>query len=206
MKFYVYHISDPRHEADTAYGYIGVTKEPIHIRFKSHARGNRIIGKAIRSFKLTEKDIRVLFSFESEDPKIAYDAAYNKELELRPEPFIGWNQCMGGRGGSCGAIPPDVLARRPRFKGQDSPLYGKKQSLEACQFMSKRIFETSTREERSHRASIGGSAGLGKSKQSENYSIAASQRPRYTCPHCAKEGQYNSMIAWHGDACKKKAT
>jgi predicted GIY-YIG superfamily endonuclease len=117
--YYVYHIVDPRDNSLTR-GYIGVTKQELVERFKDHQRGNRIIGKAIRALGLTSESIHLLFSYSTAAE------AYAKEEELRPDNFMGWNQCKGGRGGGAGPISEEARESRRRnaLRGSDNPRFG----------------------------------------------------------------------------------
>jgi hypothetical protein len=195
--YHVYHIVDPRDD-NLAKGYVGVTKQDPADRFKDHRRGDRIIGKAIRSLGLTTDNVRLLFSY----PTAA--EAYAKEEELRPDNLMGWNQCKGGRGGSAGPLSEEARESRRRTakRGADNPQFGHGHTPEVVAHIKHVLMTKHTKAERSRRAAIGGAAGKGVPKNSPMYTQAALNRPKYTCPKCNKVGQYNSMVAWHGDNCR----
>ena len=81
MLNYVYWIYDDTCK-DTNDGYIGVSKDPYH-RFKVHKRRGRVHGSC---------KIKILYEGSRE-------RCFEKEHQLRPEPFIGWNNARGGSHG-----------------------------------------------------------------------------------------------------------
>lgn len=88
--------------------------------------------------------------------------------------------------------------------GDKNHFYGKHHSQHTRTKISKTLMsiDKSWRIENSKNA---GKGNLGKKKNPEtikNFKKAALSRPKFTCPHCNKIGQFNSMIAYHGDNCK----
>jgi predicted GIY-YIG superfamily endonuclease len=197
-KIYVYHIPNPTASKRLEEGYIGVSLDPKG-RFRGHREGPYIVGKAITKYELTEKDVVILAEFEDRDLAHAY------ERSLRPKENMGWNIAPGGQSG-CGATwtPEKREEQCKRFSGENNPFYGKKHNDKNRKKISDGLMKKSE-EWRAKVARRAGRANLGvKKSTTENMKVAANLRPKYECPHCGKVGQYNSMIAWHGDSCKKK--
>lgn len=199
----VYHIPNPNHPDNLSLGYIGVTSRNPEERFLEHLSGNLIVGKAIRKYHIQANDIRVLFEFEDKDE------AFGKEKELRPTPKIGWNIGVGGLGGSRGPCSEEAKAlMSEKMSGKNNPYYGKSHTDEIRSQISSRLLEKDE-EWRKSNASNAGKGNIGKirsPKSKRNYANAANERPKFTCQYCGKIGQYNSMIAYHGDNCKKRIT
>lgn len=196
--YYVYHIFKDINDLNK--GYIGVTNNPKS-RFRLHSKSKLIIGRAIRKYGLTfENNFKVLYIFDN-----AKDA-YDKEKELRPKIKMGWNLGIGGFGGARLITEKHKRKISLAMKGENNPYFGKKHSKEIKEKISNTL-KSKSEEWRIETASNAGKANLGKIRSEENkknYSYSAKLRPKYTCPFCNKTGQYNSMIAYHGDNCKKK--
>lgn len=199
--FTVYHIPHPENPDDLSLGYIGVTSRCPSERFQEHSEGDLIVGKAIRKHSIKPSDVKVLFEYENSD------SAFNKEKELRPRPKIGWNIGVGGYGGSRGPCSEEVKAlMSEKMSGENNPYYGKMHNSEIRERISSKLLQKD-KEWRISNASNAGKGNVGKIRTEEskkNYSKVASSRPKYECVHCGKIGQHNSMIAYHGDNCKKK--
>jgi len=133
--------------------------------------------------------------------------AYDKEKELRPVAQIGWNIAPGGIGGYRGPMTEETREkRRQSALGEKNGFFGKTHDKETRDHISN-VLMNKSKEWRSENSSNAGKANLGKVRTDEareNYKTAASNRPVFTCEHCGKTGQYNSMIAYHGDKCKKR--
>jgi len=199
---YLYHIPHPEHTSDLLLGYIGVSKNPRK-RFRDHLnpKAKTIVHKAIKSYGITEDQLKILFEFE-EDKE-----AFEKEAELRPEAFMGWNQAPGGQGGNLGPCSEETRQKRRSHTGEKNGFFGKKHSEKTRDHISK-VLMSKDAEWRRDVASKAGKGNVGKKRTSEsieNYKNVANNRPRYTCEHCSKTGQYNAMIAHHGDNCHKKS-
>jgi hypothetical protein len=88
--YYVYHISD---NFDLIYGYIGVTNN-LKRRWKTHCNSQYTIGKCIRENKWNyDSNMRVVYSGDEK-------SCFKLEHTLRPEPYMGMNESVGGRGGN----------------------------------------------------------------------------------------------------------
>lgn len=200
--FFVYHIPHPEEPKDINRGYVGVTGDVVK-RFKQHSGSKLIVGKAIRKYKLSISEVVILFEFSNSQE------AYAKEFELRPKIKMGWNIGVGGFGGSRGPTSPHVKKiMSEKMSGESNPYFGQKHSNEIRSKISLGLMERDE-EWRKDNASNAGKANLGKTRTDESkerYKSSASLRPKFECPHCGKVGQYNSMIAYHGDKCKKKIT
>lgn len=87
--YYVYWIRQDHHTDPLTEGYIGVSKEPDR-RFRYHAclesNNNDILYKAIKKGATQE----ILYEYANKE------AAYAKEIEMRPEERIGYNLIPGG--------------------------------------------------------------------------------------------------------------
>ena len=193
----VYHI---HYSNDLNEGYIGVSKN-LESRFYNHLHSEYLVGRGIRKHNLTSKDMSIVAEYETAEEAFAH------EIRLRPEPQIGWNIARGGDGGH---IVEFTEERRQHMSmmnlGKNNPYYGKYHSKEVRSKISETLL-AKPEEWRKSNASNGGKANKGISKSDEgkaNMSKSAKNRPKYTCPHCNKTGQYNSMIAWHGNNCKHK--
>ena len=224
MKHYVYHI---HHQpgVDLNIGYIGVTRY-LESRFRAHRSGKSRVGRCIRKYGFSYENLRVVAVFESSDE------AYALELQLRPNPRIGWNLSKGGRkaddthqvpGASREKIRlamtgprnhrygipfPAALRKKYslRMRGAANHRYGVVNDPAMRAKISDRL-RLKPAEWRAENAARAGRGNLGKKRTEqhrENYRATAFNRPRYTCPHCLKTGQYNSMIRHHGDACKAR--
>jgi predicted GIY-YIG superfamily endonuclease len=202
MIHYLYHIPHPDNPKDLSLGYIGVTKKTPQRRFREHQSGVRtIVSKAINSYKIDESCVILLERFDSAE------AAYLEESKLRPKEMMGWNQAPGGFGGSRGPVSPETrLKRRLSSLGEKNHFYGKSHSEETRNTISKSLL-TKDKNWRVANAAKAGKANVGKVRTEEsklNYKSTAQNRPKFTCSYCNKTGQYNSMIAWHGEKCKMK--
>jgi predicted GIY-YIG superfamily endonuclease len=91
--YYIYWIKRKNYDDFMTEGYIGFSSN-VKERFKSHSRNNSRVGNAIRKYD----DIVVEKIFEFENEKDALD----KEKELRPKKYIGWNIAIGGQ------KPPEI--------------------------------------------------------------------------------------------------
>ncbi len=196
---YVYHIHLTE-SSDLNEGYIGVSQDPVK-RFDQHKKSRLVVGKAIRKYGLMpERNLTILASFgESE-------SAYSFEKELRPDVRCGWNLGTGGLGGARWCSPETKLLLSELNSGSNNHFFGKIHSDESRAKISAALRAKDSMW-RSETAAKAGKANHGKirSPQSkETYSAVAMSRPKYTCPHCNKTGQYNSMIAHHGENCRLK--
>ena len=121
--------------------------------------------------------------------------------------MMGWNQAPGGLGGSRGPISPETrLKRRLSSLGEKNHFYGKTHSNETRNIISQALL-AKEKEWRIVNAAKAGKANIGKVRSDVsklNYQKSAKNRPKFNCPYCNKSGQYNSMIAWHGENCKMK--
>lgn len=79
-------------------GYVGVSND-IEYRFSQHRSNNSRVGNAIR--KYDDVVIDVIYCFEN------LKEALQKEKELRPKKYIGWNIAIGGQ------IPPSIKDQTP---------------------------------------------------------------------------------------------
>lgn len=202
MTHYLYHIPHPDDPKNLSLGYVGVTNKTPQRRFREHQSGVRtIISKAICSYKIVESSVVMLACFDSAE------AAYLAESKLRPKEMMGWNQAPGGFGGSRGPASFETrLKRKLSSLGEKNHFYGKTHSDETRNVISQSLL-TKDKEWRVTNASKAGKANLGKVRTEEaklNYKRSAKNRPKFTCSYCNKIGQYNSMIAWHGEKCKMK--
>ena len=122
-------------------------------------------------------------------------------------------------------IPEDGSNRFPEHhhfnKGENNPMFGKKQSREFCDLMSKihsGKIQTEESKEKNRQAHLGKSnsketrekiskANKGQrrtAEQKENYSKAQKGKPqsKVECPHCHKIGGATNMTRYHFDNCK----
>jgi len=72
-------------------GYVGVTKNSIFHRLGQHLHSKRPVGYILRELKDTGIDIKVVELFRG-----TKEEALDKEYELRPNRYIGWNIQAGG--------------------------------------------------------------------------------------------------------------
>ena len=197
---FVYHIPHPNSPDDLSLGYIGVTMN-LMSRFKNHMGSNLIVGNAIRKYQITFDAVKILHVFDTAEE------AYAKEKELRPDIKIGWNIGVGGCGGSRGPWTDEIkMLMSNKMSGENNPYFGKKHNEQIRDKISESLMNK-PEEWRKECASKAGRANTGKirtTESKEKYKAVASLRPKYECPHCGKVGQYNSMIAYHGDNCKWK--
>jgi hypothetical protein len=70
-------------------GYIGVTKRNIHYRLEQHFYSTRPVGHILRELGLS--NVKVV-----EVMRGSFEECMEKERELRPTRFIGWNIRAGG--------------------------------------------------------------------------------------------------------------
>jgi hypothetical protein len=88
--FYVYLISE---NEEVSNGYVGVTNNPMR-RWKEHLKSYYSVGNAIRNGNWSfENNMKILFSGSECD-------CFDFEKKLRPFPFIGLNESVGGQGGN----------------------------------------------------------------------------------------------------------
>lgn len=177
----VYWIHQPQHTNMFVDGYIGVSNN-IKYRWNCHAKrpSNVHLKNAIAKYGWDNlvKEIIVIAD---------EDYCLDIELKLRPTDKIGWNVVAGG------GKPPILYGNTSRI-GKESPMKGKKHSLETIE----RIRNTKT--------------GVPSKKkgvflteeQRKNLSIKVRKNP-WKCPHCNKIG-YNlgSGNRWHFNNCKHK--
>lgn len=86
--YYIYWIRRKNYDDYMTEGYIGFSNN-IESRFESHKVNKSRVGNAIR--KYDDIVIEELFCFEDEKE------ALEKEKELRPKKYIGWNIAIGGQ-------------------------------------------------------------------------------------------------------------
>ena len=198
--YFVYHIPHPNNPEDLSQGYVGVTVNPKS-RFVDHSKGDLIVGRAIRKYQISFESLKILHEFDTAEE------AFAKEKELRPEIKIGWNIGVGGNGGSRGPQTVEAkLLMSAKMSGENNPYFGKKHDDKIKEKISKALLDK-PEEWRKECASKAGKANVGKVRTAESkdkYKNVAASRPKFTCAHCGKTGQYNSMIAHHGENCKKK--
>lgn len=195
---YVYHIPNPSYPEEISEGYIGVSNNPKS-RFYSHSNSDYIVGKAIRKYDIKDSCIRILGEFDTRDLANLF------EKFLRPKEKIGWNIAPGGQGGFSGAITSKKRQEMSeKMTGELNPYHGKKHSKDIREKISKSLIEKGSDWNRNNASNAGkGNLGIKKSN-TDKMKEAAMLRPKYKCPYCKKIGQYNSMIAYHGDNCKVK--
>lgn len=166
MLISVYWIKKPEHTDMRTEGYIGISND-VGRRFQEHKYGRSIVSKAIR--KYTNVELVVLDILD-------LDSALDLEKQLRPGPFIGWNQVEGG------GIPPSragSTASEETRKKQSAAHKGKPKSVEHLAKLKIATF----------------------GKQPD---MTGSKRVVIECPHCHTSGGVNGMVQWHFDKCKAR--
>lgn len=101
MKFYIYHIA-PKGVEDLNEGYIGVSVDPKRRWIQHQAKVRNGSGYNVYDFirktgGIDSVEFRVVEEYDTEE------AVYDRENELRPEPYMGWNESIGGICASMGA-------------------------------------------------------------------------------------------------------
>ena len=84
----LYHIR-PKGTNDTQQHYVGITKNPLHIRLGQHMCSSRPVGDALRALGIEAIEIVSL-------GKYPYQEALQEEHKLRPQRYMGWNIAAGG--------------------------------------------------------------------------------------------------------------
>lgn len=106
MKLYfVYHISDSE---DLDKGYIGVSNN-VERRWKQHLKSIYTIGTNIKENNWTfEKNLRIIYEGSEKE-------CFDLEIKLRPYPYIGLNESVGGKGGDkTSTLSPEKFKERNR--------------------------------------------------------------------------------------------
>jgi group I intron endonuclease len=123
--YFVYWIKTKEHVDIKTEGYVGISRDPRR-RFGEHAKGDKIIGRAIKKHGIREYVIIY--------QNVSIDEAKRIENHLRPCSNIGWNVAMGGQ------IPPIKTGSRKnhseRMKGVNNPFYGKTHDVQTKQLLS----------------------------------------------------------------------
>jgi len=163
-----------------------------------------LIKSAMKKYGVHNFEKRIVKFFDTEKEMFDYEAEIVNEDFLKRNDV--YNLSLGGLGGDRSKfISEDTrLKRSERFKGQGNPFYGEQHSPETRLKISQKLLEKDE-EWRRNNASNAGSKNLGKKRSEEsrlNYSKAAKERNLYTCEYCGKQGQYNSMIGYHGEKCR----
>jgi predicted GIY-YIG superfamily endonuclease len=96
MAYNIYWIRHEKHKDPLKEGYIGFSSN-VYNRFKDHVLGKTspIVNNAINKHK-DQIVFDILYSFENKEE------ALQKEKELRPHKYIGWNIAIGGN------APPEI--------------------------------------------------------------------------------------------------
>lgn len=108
--------------------YVGVTSDK-NKRWKLHKKSEYTVGRFIRHFNLTiDQHMHTIYEGSRED-------CFALEQTLRPRPFMGLNEAIGGCGGDTGIhVPPPKWAYTPeRAKKISDALKGKKKTKEHVQ-------------------------------------------------------------------------
>jgi hypothetical protein len=93
--YYVYAIGDPINIANKNYSecYIGVTNDTLSRWSSGHSKSKYSVAKAIKKNSWTyEKNMIIIFSGDAKE-------CFELEYKLRPLPFMGLNEAVGGKGG-----------------------------------------------------------------------------------------------------------
>lgn len=90
MEYKIYWVKSPQHKDFLTEGYIGITKMSIEERLKFHRKQNRF-----------EEEHEVVLL----EGNHTYESACEREYELRPSWYIGWNIAPGGQAGN---RPPGI--------------------------------------------------------------------------------------------------
>lgn len=91
--------------------YIGVTKR-LENRWKEHTKSNFLIGKYIRENKLNFLD-NMIIVYHGDD-----DSCFAEEKKLRPYPFMGLNEAIGGHDGYTSYTEESKKKRSAALKGR----------------------------------------------------------------------------------------
>lgn len=93
----VYHIHEIGNY-DKKQGYIGITRRSLAYRLGQHFNSKRQVGTILR--KLGKEKIQI-----DELCRLPKEQALEKEYELRPKRFMGWNERAGGNRSTVGHRP-----------------------------------------------------------------------------------------------------
>ena len=85
----VYHIHEIGNY-DKKQGYIGITRRSLTYRLGQHFNSQKLVGTILRN--LGKEKIQI-----DELCRLPKEQALEKAYELRPKPFMGWNERAGGR-------------------------------------------------------------------------------------------------------------
>ena len=85
----VYHIHEIGNY-DKNQGYIGITRRSLAYRLGQHFNSQKTVGTILRN--LGKEKIQI-----DELCRLPKEQALEKAYELRPKPFMGWNERAGGR-------------------------------------------------------------------------------------------------------------
>lgn len=167
-----------------------------------------LLSNAIRKYGNEMFEREIIKFFENEEEMYAYESVLVNEEFLKREDI--YNLSLGGLGGDRSKFISEEGKKRrsEKMMGAGNHFYGKKHDRKTREKISKKLLEKDENWRKSN-ASNAGKKNLGKirSQESKNkYSEISKNRRSYVCPYCEKEGQYNSMIGYHGEKCRMNPT
>jgi hypothetical protein len=165
----------------------------------------KILSHAIKKYGRDKFIRKILKFFDTEKEMFEYETVLvNEEFLNRDDVY---NLSLGGLGGDRSAFFTEETIEKCRKKsaGENNPYYGIKHSIEIRKKISETLLEKGSDWLISN-ASNAGKGNIGKKRNEDQklkYHEIANNREKYTCEHCGKEGQRNSMIGYHGEKCSK---
>lgn len=216
MRYFIY-----KHSLNEK-SYIGYTSQTIKDRLEEHVeyaktnKSNRHFMNAISKYGseniITEQLEEVLSKREALSREIYWIDFYNTF-------DAGYNMTRGGEGGDTFSNNPNKEVIREKLRkvwtGRKHSEKAKKKMSVSASLRSPISDETKQKIGDANRGKTHTNetkkklSALGKKKVfSDEYrkklSDTAKLRPKVVCPHCGKEGVYNSMQRWHFNKCKRR--
>lgn len=163
-----------------------------------------LFSNALKKYGPDSFERKILKFFDNEKDMYIYESYLVNEEFLKRDDI--YNLSIGGNGGDRSKFISEESRKRisENFSGAGNPFYGKKHDKKTRDKISKALLEKDE-EWRRINASNAGKKNIGKKRTQESrkrYSEVSLKREKYICPFCNKEGQYNSMIGYHGEKCR----